>query len=330
MTSPLNFNSFVGNGRVVEILRRAVNQDRLPHALIFAGPAGVGKRTLALLLAQHLNCLQPANGKACNSCSSCRKINNATHPDVQVIQPDGAFIKIDQLRALIDEIAYQPFEGRFRVAILDGADQMRLEAANCLLKTLEEPPSRSILILVTARPYLLLRTIRSRARMLQFGPIGEDAIEQYLTSKEGCAPEDARLAAALSNGSLGAALAFDVARNREIRRQALRFVSLLLRRERFTQASALAAGIAKDKESFQAWVEMTATLLQDVYYAQVAPGRMGQRDLVGELTGLAQSVPHAIVVAAIEAVKNLKAGIQQNVNRQLALEALFLAEITRI
>jgi DNA polymerase-3 subunit delta' len=330
MKPPLTFHSFMGNRRVVEILRRAVDQGRLPHALIFAGPAGVGKCTLASLLAQHLNCLHPENGEACQSCNSCRKILNDAHPDVRIISPDGAYIKIDQLRALIDEIAYQPFEGRYRVAILDGADQMRVEAANCLLKTLEEPASRSILILVTTKPYLLLRTIRSRSRMLQFGLIDEAAIEAHLVNQAGRSPEDARLASALSNGSLGAALAFDADRSRDTRLQALRFISLLLGQGRFAQASALAAGIAKDKELFQSWVEITGMLLQDVYYAQVAPARMSQRDIVGELNGLAQSASHTAVVAAIQAVKNLKAALQQNVNRQLALEALFLRETVRI
>jgi DNA polymerase-3 subunit delta' len=329
MNTPLTFHSFLGNRRVVEILRRAVDRDRLPHALIFGGPAGVGKRTLAILLAQHLNCLQPDHGEACQSCRSCRKIIADAHPDVRVISPDGAYIKIDQLRVLIDEIAYQPFEGRFRVVILDGADQMRVEAANCLLKTLEEPASRSILILVTAKPYLLLRTIRSRSRLLQFGLIDEAVIEAHLISQEGRSPEDARLAAALSNGSLGAALAFDADRSRDVRLQALRFISLLLGRGRFAQASALAAGIAKDKEPFQSWVEIAGMLLQDVYYAQVSPARMSQRDIAGELNGLAQSASHTAVVAAIRAIKNLKAALQQNVNRQLALEALFIKETGR-
>ena len=329
MNAPLNFHSFIGNRRVVEILRRAIEQERLPHALIFAGPPGVGKRTLAELLAQRLNCLQPKNQEARCACTSCRKIMAGTHPDVRLVQPEGAYIKIDQVRALIAEIAYQPFEGRYRVLILDGADQMRQEAANCLLKTLEEPPSKSILILVSARPYLLLGTIRSRARMLQLGPIAGDVIENYLVVHEGRSPEDARMAVVLSNGSLGAALAFDADRNREIRQTALRFVSLLLRRGKFAQASALAAGIAKDKDTFQAWVELTDTLLQDVYYAQMAPARMSQPDIAGELAGLAQSTSHAAVVAAIEAVKQLKAALQQNANRQLALEALFLAETAR-
>ena len=328
MSVPNNFQSFIGNGRVVRILRRAIDQQRLPHALIFAGPAGIGKRTLALIMAQHLNCLKPADGEACAACSSCRRIHNASHPDVRTIEPEGAFIKIDQIRALIDDVAYQPFEGRYRVAILDGADQMRTEAANCLLKTLEEPPSQSFIVLVTARPYSLLGTIRSRSRLLVFGLIPEAAIADYLMSKEGRTPEDARLAAAMSNGSLGTALGFDAAQGREIRQMALRFISLLLQKEKFAQCSAFAAGIAKEKELFLPWVDMTSTLLQDVYYAQVAPERMSQHDLAGELLRLAGSSSHAAVVSGIEAIKSLRSALQRNVNRQLALEALFLKETT--
>ena len=327
MKAPLSFHSFIGNRPVVKILLRAVAQDRLPHALIFAGPEGVGKRTLGLLLAQQLNCLQTAKGDACDDCMSCRKIMLGTHPDVRLVQPDGAFIKIDQVRDLIAEIAYQPFEARYRVVIFDGADRMRAEAANCLLKTLEEPPSRTILILVTQRPYALLTTIRSRARLLQFGPVPEEEISNYLAGNAGRSPEDARMAAAFSNGSLGAALTFDVAQNREVRDQSLRFVSLLLRREEFSQASTLAAAVVKDKELFQAWLDMTATLLQDVYYAQTAPRRMCQRDIIPALAGLAETAPRAAVLAAIDAVKNLRGVLQLNINRQLALEALFLAAL---
>jgi DNA polymerase III subunit delta' len=326
MTPPLTFHSFVGNRRAVSILLRAVDRDRLPHALIFAGPPGVGKRALALLLARLLNCLQPRNSEACNECTSCRKIMGAMHPDVRVIEPDGSFIKIGQVRELINEIAYQPFEGRFRVAILDPADQMRVEAANCLLKSLEEPPSRSILVLITPKPHLLLATIRSRSWPLRFGTIEEKAIETYLTQHGGRNPADARVAAALSNGSLGTALVLDAELSRELRKQALHFVSLLLSRENFTAASALAEKLAKEKGGFLDWLEIAAILLQDVYYAQVAPARMSQLDIADELSRMAQSASHAAVVSCIEAVKSLKAAMPLNVNRQLALESLFLAQ----
>jgi len=329
MKTPLNFQSFVGNRHVVEILRRAVKQERLPHALIFAGPPGVGKRTLAELLAQRLNCLQPKDQEACCACISCRKIMAGTHPDVRVVRPEGTVIRIEQVRDMIREIAYQPFEGRYRVVILDPADQMKQEAANCLLKTLEEPPSRSILILITSKPYLLLGTIRSRARVLQLGPLAADVIENHLVVQEGRTLEDARLATALSNGSLSAALACDVSRHREIRGTALRFVSLLLRKGSFAEVSTLAANETKEKEPFQAWIELAQTLLQDVYCAKVAPRRMGQPEIAGELTALAQATPRAAVVAAIEALQQLREAVPLNVNRQLALEALFLSEISR-
>jgi DNA polymerase-3 subunit delta' len=309
---------------VVEILRRAIRFERLPHALIFAGPPGVGKRTLALLLARSLNCLQTGGPEPCEECGSCRRIAAGSHPDVRTLEPDGAFIKAEQVRALINEIAFQPFEARFRIAILDGADQMRAEGANSLLKTLEEPPSRSILILVTTKPDVLLGTIRSRSHMLRFGPISEDLLERYLIEHEGRPQEEARLAAVLGNGGLGAALSLDVAGNRALRMLALRFVTCLLRKEGFVRANTLAAAITKEKESMPAWVEMAGGLLQDIYYARLAPERMAQRDLARELEELASSTPGARVLAAIEAVKRLRAGLQQNVNRQVALEAMYL------
>ncbi len=324
MNPDLSFTNFVGNRRVVDILVRAIDQGRLPHAMIFAGLQGVGKRTLALLLAQRLNCRHPVDGEACKACASCRKIVAETHPDVQVIEPEGAFIKIDQVRSLIQEIAFQPYEGSYRVAVLDSADQMRQEAANCLLKTLEEPASRSFIILVTARPYLLLQTILSRARLMQFGPIPDDSIEQYLVRHAGRSPEDARLAAVLSNGSLGTALTLDVARDRELRHLALRFITMLLRREGLARSSPLIDGIAKDKETFPIWLDMASTLLQDVYYAKLAPELMRQVDVADEIRELASVATHERLIAAIEAMKTLRTTLPLNLNRQIALESLFL------
>jgi DNA polymerase-3 subunit delta' len=151
-TISATWDSFLGNAHILDVLQRAVKKNRLPHAMIFSGPPSVGKRTLGNLLAQRLDCLNDAIDGACGVCGSCRKIISGAHPDVREIQPDGANIKIDQIRNLVNEIAYQPFEARYRVAILDSADKMNKEAGNCLLRTLEEPVSRTILILVTTVP----------------------------------------------------------------------------------------------------------------------------------------------------------------------------------
>ncbi len=329
MKRSLNLDSFIGNARVVEILRRAVELDRLPHALVFAGPAGVGKRTLAILLAQLLNCASRDARRSCGLCMSCKKVAGGLHPDVRVIDPDGVYIKIEQVRQLITEVAFQPFEGAYRVVILDGAEQMRQEAANCLLKTLEEPPSRTIIVLITTNPYLLLTTIRSRSRLLQFGAISEDRIERYLIDHEEWDHAEAHIAAGLCQGSLAAALSFDATAYTAARAQALSFVSLLLAHGSFSEASKLAAGVTKDKEGFPAWLDAVSALLRDLYYAKTAPERMGQQDIQSELVSLAERAPAGDIVTAIRAVNSLRIALSGNVNRQMAVEALFLSEAAR-
>jgi DNA polymerase-3 subunit delta' len=319
-----DFNVFLGNSRAVQVLRRAIEQDRLPHAMIFAGPAGVGKRTLALMIGQLLNCTSPQGGAPCGKCSSCFKIAASSHSDVLEIRPDGAYIKIEQIRGLISEIAYQPFEGQYRVVVLDGADQMRPEAANSLLKTLEEPASRTVLILITANPYLLLGTIRSRARILHFGQIPHEQIVQFLIESRGKPAADAELAALFSQGSLAAALSFDSDRHRAARAQALRFMNLWLKRGSFAEASAMAASLGKDKEGFQVWLELATVVLQDLYYAHVAPERISQTEISRELQELSENISRQDIVAGFQAFSRLKRSMANNVNRQIALEALFL------
>jgi DNA polymerase-3 subunit delta' len=352
MKSPISLNTFLGNAQAVEILKRAIAKDRLPHAMIFAGPAGVGKCTLALLIAQHLNCLSPTERGACGNCPACGKImamiesrhleclslkgegfcgtcancriRAKRHPDIRLIEPEKTTISIDQVRELIGEIAFQPLEARYRVVILDPAEQMRLEAHNSLLKTLEEPSSRTIIILVTTNPYMLLETIRSRSRILQFGEIPQDQIERHLVTKEGRSIEEASLAAAMSGGSLAAALDFNTSEYLDVRKQALRFVTLLLGRGKFSEASAIASQVTKDKQFFQLWIESVAALLQDIYYAALATERVGQRDLLEEMKELSRSVSHSVLVRTIDGVRRLKGDLQRNVNRQIALETMFL------
>lgn len=353
MKYPISLSTFLGNARSVEILKRAIQQDRLPHAMIFAGPAGVGKCTLALLVAQYLNCQAPSGNGACGNCSPCKRImaviecrhlecqslkgegfcgncpncriRTKRHPDIWLVEPEKTTISIDQVRELINEIAFQPLEAQYRVVILDPAERMRLEAHNSLLKTLEEPPSRTIIILVTTNPYMLLETIRSRSRMLLFGEIPQAQIESYLVSNEGRTAEEARLAAVLSGGSLAAAMDFSTSEYLDIRNLALHFVTLLLRRGRFSEASAVAMQVTKDKQPFQRWIESVAALLQDIYYAGLATERVGQRDLLEKMEELSRAVSRSSLVRFIDGIATLKGSLQYNVNRQIALEALFLA-----
>jgi DNA polymerase III subunit delta' len=351
MKSPITLDTFLGNASAVEILKRAIEQDRLPHAMIFAGPSGVGKCTLALLVAQYLNCLAPTGKGACGNCSVCKRImaiiqsrylqcevlkegfcghcpscriRTKCHPDIRLVEPEKTTISIEQVRGLIGEIAFQPMEARYRVVILDPAEQMRPEAHNSLLKTLEEPASRTIIILVTTNPYMLLETIRSRSRILHFGEIPQDQIEQYLVRHEGKSVEDARLAAALSKGSLANAMEFNTNEYKEIRQQAFHFVLLLLNRGRFAEASVVAAQVSKDKQFFHLWMDSVSALLQDIYYAGVATERVSQRDLLAKIEEQSRKASHAVLVKAIKGMSKLRSELQYNVNRQIALEVLFL------
>lgn len=174
----MSFAKLIGNERNKQILQRLLSGGRISATMIFAGPDGVGKRQFALTLAKAANCqkaLTDSSGNfyptdSCDECAVCRRIDEGAYGDVTTIQPDGQFIKIAQTRALAEEVYYRPREGRQRFFIIDEADRLRDEAANSMLKTLEEPPPTSTLILLTSRPNSLLQTIRSRSQRINFAP----------------------------------------------------------------------------------------------------------------------------------------------------------------
>ncbi len=196
-------------------LKTAWLSGRLAHAYLFLGPAGVGKATTARALAAALNCAQPAeDGDACGVCPSCKRLNAGTHPDFLVISPEGsqAQIKIEQIRELRRLTGYPPLGGGWRVVLIKPAEALSAlndAAANALLKTLEEPPSRHLLVLTGRGEADLLPTIVSRCHKLAFAPLPTALIIRELASRRGLATPQAALVAALSGGSLGRALALD-------------------------------------------------------------------------------------------------------------------------
>jgi DNA polymerase-3 subunit delta' len=207
------FRELQGHRHLLELLSGAVSRASLPPSLIFAGPDGVGKRRAAVALAQLLSCPSPVQADgigldACGTCASCTRIARGVHADVLQIEPgDSGNIKIDQVRDAIEKSAYRPFEGRKRVVIVDEADALIVEAQNALLKTLEEPPSASMFVLVTSRPDVLLPTVRSRCQRLRFGRLEPGEVAAVLSRDHGYAESEARAAASASDGSVASALA---------------------------------------------------------------------------------------------------------------------------
>ena len=207
------FDALVGQDSVVEALRRALNDNRLPHALLFHGPAGVGKATCAGILAQSLNCAASNYRDACGTCVSCRKMVRGLHPDIIWMTPEGkgGQIKVERIRKeIIDKVGFRPYEGRRRVVMIDDAHRLNASSQNSLLKTLEEPPPSSVLVLITPAPESLLPTVRSRCQPLRFRPLALWALQQHLEEVHAIPSDEGRLRAALVSGSVGRALDLDL------------------------------------------------------------------------------------------------------------------------
>jgi DNA polymerase-3 subunit delta' len=229
--------TLVGHRRLISLFARAISLDSLPPSLLLAGPPGVGKKRTALAVAEAINCLTPAldvaagDGgpvlarDACGTCASCRRIARGVHPDVIVVEPgDTGNIKIEPIREIIERAGYRPFEARRRVVIIDEADAMQAPAQSALLKTLEEPPSASVFMLVSSMPDALLPTVRSRCPRLRFGPLTVQEVAEILVRDHEYDEADARAAAAEGDGTVRTALSAGAADAADARATAQRLL----------------------------------------------------------------------------------------------------------
>ena len=283
----MGFSEFLGNEKIVAALRGAFRASRVPHALLFTGPRGVGRYTLARMFAQAANC-ERMTDDFCGECATCLQISQLadpqklmeqglaergesadaatvervplilqSHPDVWALVPDPVRLKspvarpmlrIGQVRAVRRAAYFQP-SGRRRVFILDGADTMRADVANVFLKILEEPPGSATLILTATSPFSLLPTILSRCMQFHFAPLPVAEVEKILSMHSDRKPDNIKLAAQLSEGSPGLALELDVEDAVEKRRTALRVLERAARGQGFAQLFADTAALVKDRKS---------------------------------------------------------------------------------
>ena len=329
----MGFDRIRGQARALRLIRRALEAERLPHALLFSGPDGVGKRRTALELAKALNCAAPAPERgACDACRSCRLADRETHPDILVVAPESRSLKIDQIREVERHLALSPYAGRRRVAIVDAAESMTPQAQNAFLKTLEEPPTGAVLILVSPAPTSLLSTVRSRCQEVRFGPLPDEVVAALLT-EDGIAPEDARRAAELGAGSLTLARAWAERFPREVQDAVLGETRASLGSP--GRALALAKRLHeeyKGRRDLVPWLLLLlATWARDLARPLVNAGARGfiRCPLAGagaaEGTGLehgAMSLRAAL--ALYDAVAAAQVALDSNANLQLALEAMLL------
>ncbi len=219
----MGFDQIIGHERPIKMARAMLARGRLPHALLITGPAGVGKHTFALALAQAVNCERPEAGEACGTCPACDKIKRGVHPDVVEIEPEGRsqVIKVERVRELRGQVSFRPFEGRTKVFLVREAQKMNETSANALLKTLEEPPPASLIILTAPEEADLLPTVVSRCLRLGLAPLPGELIEGWLERERGLTGVKARLLASLSGGCLGRVAELETRDIWELRRKTL-------------------------------------------------------------------------------------------------------------
>jgi DNA polymerase III subunit delta' len=301
----VSFTEYLGNERIVTALRGMLASERVPHAMLFSGPRGVGKFTLARMFAQAANC-QRLRDDFCGECESCRKIGRLadlqplveqgltlrgerpdaatvervpllleTHPDVWAVVPDPVRLKdpvarpvlhVGQLRA-VQRAAYFKPQGRRRVFLIDGAETMRWDLANIFLKILEEPPESATLILLAPNPYQLLPTIRSRCLQFSFTPLQDSEVEEALKRHTHMKAEERKLAAQYAQGCPGAAIGVDFGAIAKLHRDALAILERSVELRGISELFASTAALAKSQEiAFENILEVFYSLLTDLLH----------------------------------------------------------------
>jgi DNA polymerase III subunit delta' len=334
------FSTLIGNDRIKTLLRRALTEKRIGQSLLMAGPRGVGKHSFAVALAQALNCQRVELGEPCGDCIPCRKIARGEHADVRTIlresqdpavkkESKSQFIKIEQTRALAEQAQFRPYEGSRRVFIIDEAEWLRHEAANSLLKTLEEPPDTSLLILITAKPFALLDTIRSRCLLLSFAPLSAIEIESHLRTKTTAAADEAKLRARLAHGSIGRAIDLNLAEYREMRTTLLDLIeTLAFSRDSIRLMNAAEyLGRKLDKDAFERHLDALTILLNDLFYLKL--GRPNDslinEDIIDRLERISEVLAIEQIIEWSNRIEELFFNMPRNVNRQLAMENILIA-----
>src|ERR1700678_3547362 len=359
------FSDFYGNPETVRQLRDMLARNRFPQAVILARPAGSGKYTLALMLAKAMNCLSPTttNGLPdfCGKCSNCVRIAQAedldarfaeaveareglretdkkdtrlfvqTHPDVLIIPPDPPqmMIKVDQVRRVIETIYYRPSEARERVYIFTDSAFMK-EAANSLLKVLEEPPAFATIFLLSENAGELLPTIRSRSMVFHLSALPVEDVESYLaTHRPEWKPPQRALVARLSEGALGRARSFDLDAYVAARADALTVLRSALQGGEHTQlfkiTESYRAG-AEGREKTEHLLRTLYSLLRDLMSLRSGtPELVHNTDILKELSGLTEIADFDWISAASDRLAEVERGMRRNLLRSLSLDAFGLA-----
>jgi len=340
--------SIIDQKQPIAFLTALLRKRIISGSLLFTGIEGVGKKTAAIAFAAAYNCLNRkfvdfSNNKeknftktsdqnmtlsGCGLCRSCKKIESDSHPDIITVKPAGFFIKIDQIRSLCGTLAMKPYEARLRVVIISNAQSMNPEAANALLKVLEEPPEHTIFILTAAQASDLLPTVRSRCRQIIFSPISKKNIAVFLVEKYRINRDDATIVAALANGSISKAISLSRTDWVKQRRWLLNASGLnhpeSLSSRPISFSLAFAEKLLRKKELLQDSLQLLKFWLRDLIIYRYCSEKVINSDLTEELKYASEHISDASILAKIEAVRSAQKNIQLNANLRLTLETMVI------
>lgn len=324
----MSFKDVLGHSIPVEILKRAVKNDKMAHSYLFWGNEGIGKKWVALQLAKALNCIEGGaqSGESCDRCSSCKKIDHYLHPDVLLIEPEGQTLKVEQVREMQRDLVYRPYEGGRRVCILSSADRMAPYMSNSLLKTLEEPPLHTVIILLVNHPKLLPPTILSRCQSIRFNSLPIPLVSKWLMERKGLNEEEAHLLATLSEGSPGKAMEIQN-EIREIPRKELLKDLAGLKSLTFEKMERWAESLPSQRENLLLILEVVKTLLRDLMIIKIEKDNLKliHSDLFQEMETLAKKWSISSLLNRIDILHQTTLAIRSNANTTLALEAMMLS-----
>jgi len=309
------FDQILGHEKAAESLKNALSTGKPPHALVFSGPSGVGKKMMAFAWAQGLLC-ESGSGRPCGQCSACKRISKRQHPDIHFIGPDGASIKVEQVRELQNFTSLRSYEGRGKVAIIDDAHLLGSQAGNALLKTLEEPPEKTFFVLVTPQKGALLTTIQSRCQKVQFGSLTDSDLKKIV-------PDLEPWVLGMAHGRADQALKLQNPEFNELRRSAIRSLANLFQArtfEGFQDMNEFSEDRDRSLFAIQCWmgVMRRALSLKLGAKSDVAPDEKG---LVSELQTRAEAV---ILERLGQKLLQLEQDIVHNVHKALAFEEFWL------
>ena len=320
----MSFSEIIGQARPVTILQSSLRSGDISHAYLFYGPEGIGKRITALKFGKALNCLSLTDD-ICGECLHCRKFDNGNFPDFLMVAPKDGSIKIETIRELQKKVNFRPYEGKFKVVLIDGAEEMTLGAANSFLKTLEEPPGATVFILVCHNFNLMIPTIISRCQKIQFNLIPVEAIKNILVNKNQTAPKDAHLMATYSRGSLGKALEMDISGIMKARDEMLNSIEsisfdeidLVLKKNKSWSG---------DKENLEIRLAAILSITRDLVVLKAAKkeGLIANLDVRDKLISLIEASNLKQLIILFYAVEETMRQLKRNINAQLLLDLLMI------